>query len=409
MKRIWIVILLLGLAGLACSLTTSDEETQEVRTPTPIRISNVEATSTVQARTSTPVSVNASPTPVAAPPTLRPTLLPTPVQFNTPVPAVGISQGVSSEGQSSGVNVASSSGASLSGSGSGAAAGAPQANGFYFPNTIVFSSGGSIRSIGRDGSGGGVIASGNSAIRSLNGLFVATASGGVNVVRPDGTAISQGSGLTTLPTWSSDGNTAYFGSGSSLIRFQNGVSQVVDSTNGDIIVVEYGPDGGTLMFASRNQIKLIYGDGTVGTVWDSFESINIGPFWAYRNDQLGVYIETSGGKRLFIGGGVNEITSPFEHLQLQSPANGGARVYVRARNDGYLTLVASYPGASDVEFTAPTLQDVSWSPDSSQLIYASTSGDLIILDAATGAQQVIAAGVGARYPVWTPPRYLLRE
>ncbi|NJO83916.1 MAG: hypothetical protein HC828_14755, partial [Blastochloris sp.] len=63
------------------------------------------------------------------------------------------------------------------------------------------------------------------------------------------------------PTWSPDGGTAYYGNGNTLIRAQGTSTQSVGNVNGDLIVVEYAPDGGTVLFASNNQIRLLYGDG----------------------------------------------------------------------------------------------------------------------------------------------------
>ena len=397
------VISLLMLAMLACTLSSSDENVNVsgARTPTAISISDSETATGAAGPTQRPTT-----TAVFAPPTRQPTLLPTPLQFNTPVSNVAVPPPVSNN---SNTGNPASSGGEIAASGGDPAAGAPQSNGFYFPNSIVYSSGGSLRAVGRDGSGGGVIGSGDRGIRSLNGLFVASASGGVTVVRPDGQRVVQGSGQTTLPTWSRDGSTAYFGSGNNLIRYRNGSIETVASLNGNISVVEFSPDSGTVLFANQNQVKMLHGDGNISTRWDSGSELVVnGPYWTMRGENLGVYFELNNGRRIWVGGDLSEITDPNEHLQLLSPANQFARVYVRANNGGSLTLVAAWPGASDIEFVAPTLADVSWSPDGSQLVFASPDGSLILLDTASGARSTIASG-GARYPLCTTPHYTVRN
>lgn len=402
MKRPYAALLLLLLAGLGCSLTRADDK-GEITTPTPIGI--ISSGGTPAATLSPTPNPNATNTPVPAPPTRLPTLFPTPQQFNTPVVpgAVRPPTVVASAGGGS----ASSGGAGqIAAAGGDPAVGAPQNNGFYFPNTIVYSSGGSLRAVGRDGSGGGVIGSGSVATRSLNGLFIAS---GSVLVRPDGQKIGVISGQTTTPAWSRDNSTAYFGSGANLMRYQNGTTTAVNSTLGDLIKVEFSPDGGTLLFASRNQIKLLHGDGAVSVRWDSTtETVSDGPYWATRGEQFGLYFTLNNGRRIFLNGGLSEVTDPNERLQLQSPVNPYARVYIRADNGGSLTLVAVWPEAPDREFVAPSLADVSWSPDSAQLVYASMGGELVVLDAASGGSQVIASG-GARFPVWSPPRYLVKN
>ena len=173
--------------------------------------------------------------------------------------------------------MAQSGGGDLSSNTARPEAGAPQNNGYYFPNAIVFTSGGSLNSVNRDGSGNTTIASAGPVARSLNGLFVATASGGVNVIRPDGQSIASGGTPTTLPTWSRDNSVAYYGSGGNLVRFSGNNTEVVNSVNGEMIRTEFSPDGGTVLFASRNQIKLLHGDGNVSTRWESGdEAINQG-------------------------------------------------------------------------------------------------------------------------------------
>ena len=132
-----------------------------------------------------------------------------------------------------------------------------------------------------------------------------------------------------------------------------------------------------------------------------------GPYWAIRDGELGVYAVLSSGRRIFIGGGLSNVDNPNEHLQLISPVNEAARVYVRGQDGGTQRLVAVWPGSADVEFVARSIADVSWSPDSSQLVYATPNGELVLLDAANGSQQTIASGASA--PVWTPPRYTVRQ
>jgi|GEM_PF-3912208 len=410
-SRVGLVISLMILASLACTLSGSDEDTPNA-TPTdaPIPIS--------EARTATAI-VNASLTPeatVTVLPTAIPTLDATPQQFNTPTP-LSFSGGSGSSGVTTGNT---SSGATSGGGGGGGdsnlvasasnpAAGAPQANGFYYPNTILFSQGGSIQGIGRDGSGQGTVVGGNQAVRSINGLFVSSAGSGVQIVRPDGTSVAQGSGQTTLVTWSSDGSVAYWGSGANLVAYQNGNAETVDTLGGNLTVVTYAPNGSGVVYASQTQIKIRWNDGNIQQIWDSGDAIIEGPYWSTYGDGLGLYFVLGDGRRLhWSANGLSDINDPNVHLQLQSPANPAARIYVRANNGNSLTLVAVYPGASDVEFVTPSLQDVSWSPDGSNLVYVAMDGNLVLLDAISGGQQVLATG-GARYPVWTAPRYLVRN
>jgi len=406
------LVLLLGallLATLACTLTGGDDpQAENIRTPSPVVISQAETANAQATR-----DLSASPTPVSAPPTRLPTLFPTPVQFNTPIPnvAAALPPTVVSNTDASG-QVASGSGAGgITASGVDPAAGAPQQNGYYYPNTIIYNRNREQIAIGLDGTPFANLGAGSRASRSLNGLFVALVSSGITIKRPDGTNIAQGSGQTTLPSWSRDGATAMFGSGNNLVRFQNGGLETLGSVNGDLITVDYSPDGGSVLFASRNDLRVLRGDGSVQTMWDSgSESISFGPVWANRDGgELGVYLELDNGRRLFFGNaGLSEISDPAIHLQLRSPVTEAGRVYIRARNDGFLTLVAQYPGTPDVEFQAPSMQDVSWSPYGSQLVFASPQGDLVLLDTATGDRRTISTG-GARAPLWTAPQYLVRN
>lgn len=409
MKRVYLLASVLMIAALACNFTSDGDGENKggLRTPTAILISDAEATATRIADSTQGPQADATRTSVSAPPTRLPTLFPTPQQFSTPVSNVAALPPTVVGGGSGGNAATGNSG--LTSNTANPAAGAPQNNGYYFPNAIVFTSGGSLNSVNRDGSGNSAIGQAGQAIRSLNGLFVAWAAGGVNIIRPDGQSVASGGTPTTLPTWSRDNNVAYYGSGGNLVRFSGGNTEVVNSVNGEMIRTEYSPDGGTVLFASRGQIKMLHGDGNVSTRWESGdEQINEGPYWATRDGQLGVYAVLSSGRRVFIGGGASNVDNPNEHLQLQSPVNDGARVYVRGQDGGTQRLVAVWPGAADVEFTARSIVDVSWSPDGSQLVYASPGGDLILLDAANGSQQTIASG-GASAPLWTTPHYTVRQ
>jgi WD40 repeat protein len=409
-KRIYLLVFILLTTALACTLSRDgdgEDSSRRVRTPTAILISDAEATATrVVEITQSPQAI-ASGTSVSAPPTRLPTLFPTPLQFSTPVGNVAAVPPpvVSSDG---GGNVVPGT-SGLTVSTGNPEAGAPQNGGYFFPNAIVFTSGNGLRTVNRDGSGGASLGQAGQTVRSISGLLVASSAGGVNVIRPDGQGIASGSNQTTLPSWSRDNQVAYYGSGGNLVRFAGGNTEVVNSVNGEMIRVQHSPDGGTVLFASRGQIKLLHGDGNVSTRWESGdEQITEGPYWAVRDGRLGVYAVLSSGRRIFIGDDLSNVDNPNEHLQLLSPVNDAARVYVRGQDGGTQRLVAVWPGAADVEFTARSITDVSWSPDGSQLVYASPGGDLILLDAANGSQQTIASG-GASAPLWTTPRYTVRQ
>jgi WD40 repeat protein len=276
----------------------------------------------------------------------------------------------------------------------------------YFPNTIVFTRVGSIAAVARSGGASTTIVGGGRAQRSPNGLVVSSSQGDV---RPDGASVARIGGRTTLTAWGNDGRLAYWGVGNQLYSTSNGGSAPITDIFGDLISVSFSPDGSTLLFASRDQVRRIMGDGAIITTWDSGgDSIVDGPYWALRNGNWGIYVRLASGRRVFMGEGGGDISDPFEHLQLASPASEAGRVYVRTDNGGSLTLVAVWPGAADFEFTAPSLQDVSWSPDGPQLVYASTGGELVLLDVSTGASQVLTGG-GVRYPIWSSPRYLVRN
>jgi WD40 repeat protein len=287
--------------------------------------------------------------------------------------------------------------------GSNPAAGVPQsAGGYYFPDTIVYLSGGSVFAVNETGAGVLTIGTGT-ASRSSNGLYVATTAG--QIIRPDGAAVGSASGLGTAPAWTRDGSVAYWGSGPNLIRYQGGTTSTAASLNGNINAVAFSPDGGTLLFASPQEIKLQYGDGNIGSIWQSGgESITLGPVWAVRGDRVGVYAVLSDGRRVFLSGDMTVLDNPNETLQVISPIQPGARVYLRSEDVGAQRLVAVWPGLPDREFTAISLLHVSWSPDGSQLVYGAPNGGLIWLDVATGEARVLVVG-DARFPIWSPPLF----
>lgn len=407
MQRLIISLICLLAASLACTLSRDSERGE----PTPIS-ENVINIREAEA-TATQLSLDTTPTPVPAPPTRLPTLIPTPLQFNPNQNSANLPPIVANPNPNANApapNVASAGGGLAVSVGS-AAQGAPQGgNGYYFPNTIVYSSAGGLQAINRDGGGQRGIASGAQPSRSRNGLFVASAGGGsVNIVRPDGQTIAQSGTPTTLPTWSNDGGTVFYGSENSLVRANSGGTNPIDSVNGRLIVVEYAPDGGTVLYASQQHIKLLYGDGNTGTIWESGnERIVNGPYWATHRGNLGVYAVLDNGRRIFVSGGVSDITDPLERLQLRSPVTADGRVNLYADNGHSLTLIVFWPNAPERFIEVRRFEDVSWSPDGAQLVYIGTDGNLTLFDAGSGETRVLAGGASTR-PIWSPPLYEVRN
>lgn len=419
MKRLTIAVAMLVLASLACTLTQGEGD--DPVTPTPIDIVDAAATATAaqdtdgerpefESTADATLDLNATSTPVSAPPTRQATLQPTPLQFNTPIPQVAQAQSNNNAGAAN--NSAGDGGGIVTGNDGGAiapvsgdpASGAPQSNGFYFANTILYESGGRTIGIASDGSGGRAVLNATGTTRSLNGLLVSSSGA---VARPDGNSITSVSGTTTAPVWASDNQTAYYGSGNNVIQFRGGSTNVVDSVNGTVIRVQISPDG-RVASASANQVKVLNTDGSSRDVWTGQgATLTRGPFWTLRGDDLGIYLETSAGERIFIGSfGLSRVEDPNETLQLQSPAHPDARIALRDEGNGRFGLVV-WPNAPDQQIQINFLEDASWSPSGSQLVFSDYNNELILLDAATGARSTLVSGA-ADNPIWSAPLYRLR-
>lgn len=400
MKRAVGFIIVMLLASLACTLSRSEdkgEPTVQPRTSTPIRIGDAQQTATFQA-------VGQRPTTTAAlQPTIQPTLIPTPVQYVPPTSSGNVSSGsVASSGGSTTGNVTFS----------GSASGAPtNGGGFYYPSSIVYTSGGQMYTVGTGGGAQPIGGGGGQATRSWNGLYVTYTGNGMEVLRPDGTRVSfSAPGATTIPGWSTDGNSFVYAQGSQIVLYQNGAASVIGDVSGSAIVTEFAPDGsGSIMFASQTQLKLYRGPGAIFTLIDTpNDPIVNGPVWATRSKRWGMYIQLQSGRRIWydMGGAPNEITDEFERLHLASPVDNDLGRVVIMQDAGTLTVRALWPNLPEREFQTPSLKDISWSPDSPQLVYVNTNGELIFLDLPSGEQRVIAGG-GVRYPMWSAPRYVV--
>lgn len=409
LKRFLGLFLILMLTSLACTLSRSDdgnEPTVQARTSTPRRIDDAARTATAQFVGQRPTVQQTSTS--SAPATVRPTLIPTPIQFVPPTSAGAVSSSggnppVSSGG--GGVNTVGNV------SFSGAAAGAPSnGGGFFFPGSIVYASGGQLYTVGTGG-GAQPIGGAGTAARSWNGLYVSYVGNGIEVKRPDGATVTfSAPNATTIPSFSTDGNSFVYAQGSQIILYQNGDASVIGELSGNAIAAQFAPDGsGTVMFASQTQLKLYRGAGATFTLLDSGgDPIVDGPHWATRSRQWGIYVRLQSGRRIWydMGGAANEITDDFERLHLASPVDNDLGRVVVMRDEGTLTVRALFPNMPEREFQTPSLQDISWSPDAAQLVYANPNGELVFLDLASGEQRVIASG-GIRHPMWSAPRYVV--
>ncbi len=261
------------------------------------------------------------------------------------------------------------------------------------------------------GGGAQPIGGGGRATRSWNGLYVAYTGNGMEVVRPDGTRVTfSAPGATTIPSWSTDGSSFVYAQGSQIVLYQNGAASVIGDVSGNAIAAEFAPDGSnTIMFASQTQLKLYRGPGATFTLIDTpSDPIIFGPVWATRSKRWGIYIQLQGGRRIWydMGGAPSDITDEFERLHLASPVDNDLGRVVIMQDAGILTVRALWPNLPEREFQTPSLLDVSWSPDSPQLVYANPNGELVFLDLPSGDQRVIASG-GVRYPMWSAPRYVV--
>ncbi len=403
--RAWVLIGMVLLASLACTLSRSDDDAEPTvvgRTATPQRIDDTARTATAQTIGQRPTIQTTTTSSVPA--TQAPTLIPTPVQFVPPTSAGSISSGGNAPPVSSGGGVGNVTF-------NGASGGAPtNGAGFYFPAAIVYSSGGQLFNTSPSGGGQAMGGSGR-AVRSWNGLYVTYLGNGMEVRRPDGVTVTfSAPGATTLPSWSTDGNSFVYAQGSQIVLYQNGAASVIGDISGNAIATEFAPDGsGAILFASQTQVKLYRGAGAVFTLIDTpNDPIVDGPFWSTRGRQWGIYVRLSSGRRIWfdMGGAANEITDEFERLHLASPVDNDLGRVVIIRDEGTLTVLARWPNLPEREFQTPSLADVSWSPDSAQLVYVNTAGELIFLDIASGEQRMIASG-GVRYPMWSAPRYVV--
>lgn len=386
--RPFILMISLILATLACTLTRNGEG--DFSTPTPIAgISQLQTVTNAVTPTRSTSLFNITPTPIAAPPTRLPTLFPTPLQFN-PAPV----------SNNSGVNTTIAGEVAVAANFGDPTAGAPQQNGFYFPTTIVYQSGNEVMTVGLNDPAGNVLGQGAFS-RSNNGLLVSLLG---KVSRPDGANLGVTDNRSTVPTWANDNQTAYWGTGNQLFRWQNGGVTAVDTVKGNLIRVLYSPDGGTLAFASANEIKLMYGDGNIRTIWDSAtESITAGPVWALRGEQWGIYVELNNGRRLFIGGELSDMTTSPETLQVLSPIQAGASVFPKPGDGGLPIFAVAFPGQPEREFRAKSLFDISWSPFEAQIVYTTPTGEMMWLDIPSGNSRLLTQNASS--PVWSAPRY----